>query len=73
MSYKYCCDDFEIARKWGTDNEEHGELIEIVEGKWHIGGDKLVPMEHCPWCGVKLRDPPEPGRRSTNDASDVKR
>jgi hypothetical protein len=61
MSYKYCCDDFESARRWKTDNEEHGELIEIRDGRWHIGSN-LPPIEHCPWCGVKLRAPPnQPG------------
>jgi hypothetical protein len=58
MSYKYCCDDFEVARRDGTDNEGHEQLIGVEGGKWHIGYDNLAPIEHCPWCGVKLRDPP---------------
>lgn len=57
MSYKYCCDDFELARQSGTDNEGYGELVEIQDGQWIIGTG-LIPIVHCPWCGVKLRPPP---------------
>lgn len=58
MSYKYCCDDFASARENGTDNEEYGKLIWAIRGKWYAGNeDRLPPLAHCPWCGVKLRDP----------------
>lgn len=60
MSYKYCCDDFEVARQQGTDCEGWQELIIVETGKWRIGWENLEPIKHCPWCGVELRDPPPP-------------
>lgn len=60
MSYKYCCDDFEAATMDKTDNEAYDALIRPFNGRWYAGNEsKLSPIEHCPWCGVKLRLPPD--------------
>lgn len=53
-----CCETWEAAHQWSTDNEMYGPLIWPPErtesGKYEMGTD-LPPIRFCPWCGVEVK------------------
>jgi hypothetical protein len=55
MSYKHCCDDFMFAVSHGSD-----PVLYACEGEWRIVYDNWV-AKHCPFCGSKLKPPPQSG------------
>lgn len=52
-----CCEVFERAKGWETDNEGWGPLLVIGDESQEEGiilGSKLPLINFCPWCGVKV-------------------